>query len=236
MGDGFGELLSLAPLVRATAALGRSSAHQRTVEEMHLLGDTYQMQGLVLLAEAASAAQLGESDRAVRASDLAGSQPQTRVGFTSEVWVARALGLLQLGRPDDARASLDHAASTPDGVSSPYLSAVRVLVEVGLGRYEEALERSVALSADLQASYLDHVYAGVGAALAHVRLGSPRAAIHALDRADAIAVRTGDVVAKAVVALARSVIDTEWEAGQALDLDVPLHGWRRLFDTVAHAS
>ena len=32
-------------------------------------------------------------------------------------------------------ASLDHAASTPDGVSSPYLSAVRVLVEVGLGRW-----------------------------------------------------------------------------------------------------
>lgn len=231
MGDGFGELLALAPLTRATAALGRASAHQRTVEEMHLLGDVYQMQGLVLLTEAASAAQLGESDRAVRAAELGVNGTHARIGFTSEAWVAKALGLVQMGRAEDALASLELAERAVDGLTSPYLTSVRVLVDVTLGDFESALARSIAVASDHGASYLDHVYAGVGAALAQARLGSPRAAANALDRAEAIALRTGDVVAKAVIALARSILDPEWEAGQSLDLDVPLHGWRRLFES-----
>ena len=117
-----------------------------------------------------------------------------------------------------------------------YLTSVRVLVDVSLGEFDAALARSAAVSADYGASYLDHVYAGVGAALAHARTGSPRAAVNALDRADAIAVRTGDVVAKAVIALARSIVDPEREAGQGLELDVPLHGWRRLFESTMTQS
>ncbi|CAB4797981.1 MAG: AAA family ATPase [Actinobacteria bacterium] len=236
MGDGFGELLALAPLTRATAALGRASAHQRTVEEMHLLGDVYQMQGLVLLTEAASAAQLGESERAVRAAELAVDTDRARIGFTSEAWVARALGLVQLGRPEDALRCLEQAETAVAGVAYAYLTSVRVLVDVSLGEFDAALARSAAVSADYGASYLDHVYAGVGAALAHARTGSPRAAVNALDRADAIAVRTGDVVAKAVIALARSIVDPEREAGQGLELDVPLHGWRRLFESTMTQS
>jgi len=231
MGDGFGELLALAPLTRATAALGRASAHQRTVEEMHLLGDVYQMQALVLLTEAATAAQLGEPDRAIRAAEAAVDGDRARIGFTSEAWVARALGLVQLGRADDALQSLERAEHAVDGINHPYLTSVRVLVDVALGDFDSALARGVAVSADHAASYLDHVYAGVGSALAQAQLGSPRAAANALDRADAIALRTGDVVAKAVIALARSILDPEWEAGQSLDLDVPLHGWRRLFES-----
>jgi len=232
MGDGFGELLSMAPITRASAALGRASAHQRAVEEMHLLGDAYQMHGLVLLTESASAAQLGEADRAVRAADLAIDDVRSRVGFSSEAFVAKALGLVQLGRAEDALSCLAAAASNAGGALSPYHRAVHVLVDVSLGRYDDALALAVELSGDTDASYLDHVYAGVGAALAHAGVGGPRAALHALDRADAITIRTGDVVARAVITLARSFIDTEWEAGQSLDLDVPMLGWRRLFGTV----
>ncbi|CAB4710596.1 unannotated protein [freshwater metagenome] len=48
--------------------------------------------------------------------------------------------------------------------------------------------------------------------------------------------RTGDVVAKAVIALARSIVDPEREAGQGLELDVPLHGWRRVFESTMTQS
>lgn len=227
MGDGFCELLALAPLTRAIAALGRGSAFQRSVEEMHMLGVSYQRQGLVLLTEAACAAELGESERAVKAADLAIGNDRNRAGFSTEAWVARALGLVQLGHADEARQCLERAQIASGGLTTAYVRSVGVLVDVALGRYETALEQAVEVSGDTTASYLDHVYAGVGAALAQVRLGSPRAAINALDRADALAIRTEDVVAKAVIALARTLIDDEWESGQRLDLDMPLHGWKR---------
>ncbi len=236
MGDGFGELQSLAPLARAAAALGRTSVHTRLIEDMHLLGGTYGMEGLVLFTEAMSAAHLGESTRAVRAAELAIERAQERYGLSGEAWATQALGLVQLGHPDDAQRCLDRAWDRQGVGPSPFFHAVQVLVHAAQGQIDAAVSLAAELSQDLSATYLDHVYAGLGAALAHAQSGSPRAVANALDRAHAVALRTGDVVAKAIIETARMSLHDGAQPENLPDVDVALHGWRRLFDAAAHGS
>lgn len=236
MGDGFGELQALAPLARAAASLGRAALNTRLIEDMHLLGETYGLQGLVLFTEAMSAALLGEGARAVRAGDLAIELAQERYGLSGEAWAVRALGLVQLGHADEAKEALDRALERRGLGPSPFFHAVRVIVAAARGEVDEALDGAAAVTQHPGATYLDHVYAGLGSALAHTLAGSPRAVVNSLDRAHAVLLRTGDVVARAIVDLARAVFCEGVEPAEVPDVDVALHGWRRLFSLAANSS
>ncbi len=230
LSDGFGELQALAPLARANVALGRGPAATRTMEEMEVLAGSHQLGSFLYITEAGTAAHVGEAERAIHNAELALDDAKERGGFLHEAFIAKALGLVQAGEAGDAWIAIDQAASL--GFMGPYLTSVKALVEVAVGSFEVALGDAAFTADQPGASYLDLVYAQVAAAFAHARLGSPRAAAASLDAAAVVAGNTGDVVAKALVALARSFIDGEQRGGDGPELDVPLHGWRRLFGDI----
>ena len=230
-GDGFGQLQALAPMARALAALGKSMAFSRAVEEMQSLADTHGMAGFVALIEATGAAALGEAERAARQAAVALASPGPRAGTHGEAMVTQALALAQIGSTDQAWASLREAVGAAG--QWPSVLAVKALVEAARGDDVAAIDDARAALAQERATYLDRVYAGLALSLALSRSGQGTLAAQALDEAGAVAGSTGDTVAKALVSLARATLAGDVEAVSAVQTDAALSGWRHLLTSIA---
>ena len=110
--------------------------------------------------------------------------------------VVRMIGLMQLGRVDDAMvafAELDDAAMV-----HPFTNAAAALLYATTCQPTEALHHAQQVALAAGATYLDEVFAYVGAASAHSQLDDKPQATLAIEAAVVRALDVGDVVAIAL--------------------------------------
>jgi hypothetical protein len=244
LSDRFGETQVLGPLTRALVAVGRIADANRVVEECRTLATPFGLQGFSSTIAAGVAVHLGDGDRAAREARSAAEEldDSREAGYDAQVTLA--LALLQQG---DVGAASEVLGELPDEeLGRPYGSAVAALVHTADGRLDEALA-AAAIVADAEgASYLDRVLALVGAGLAQVRVPDGDRTVDHLDRAAAIALAAGDLVAQAIVAAAvaeaaclRGDPDASAWRAEALaafaGLGVDPTGWLRTMRVVAGA-
>jgi hypothetical protein len=115
--------------------------------------------------------------------------------------VALGVGLLQNGQADDGLAAIESAFVLRPG--HPFAACARALALAAVGRPHEALVTADEVLAATGATYLDRVIAGVAAGLAAARLHERDEAMQRLDAAGLVAGASDDVVARAMVSLAR---------------------------------
>lgn len=196
--DRYGLAQSMAPLLRAQTALGRTSSALRTEEELFAIGETAQAGANPLLAIAGAAMHRG--DGALAATHATRAIAEMRAAG-SEAWeplILLSMALAQCDRLDEAIATIE---SLPDPEwDHPFAHAVGSLVVGMLPDPQRALAHATAVLDGTTAgsSYLDRVMAYIGAAAAHTRLGAPQQAATAVAAGVALATSVGDVVAIAL--------------------------------------
>jgi len=114
------------------------------------------------------------------------------------------LALCQVGRGDEALAALE-GVDNP----TPYLCSVRSLARALTADPSGSIDDADQVIADGGASYLDQVVAGTASAAAQMQLGAREAAVDSFRRAHVTASEAGDVVARELVVLTRSVVLSE---------------------------
>ena len=203
--DRYGLAQSMAPLLRAQTALGRTAAALRTEEEMFVLSETAAAGTNPLLAIAGAAMHRGDGALAANHATRAIAEMRAAGSEAWEPLILLAMALAQCDRLDEAVATLE---SLPDPEwDHPFAHAVGSLVIGMLPEPERALAHAAAVLADEPgSSYLDQVMAHVGAAAAHARLGDDAAAVAAIDAGVALATEVGDVVAVALTARAAELL------------------------------
>ena len=257
MDDRFGE-------VQGTVSLGRALVTTGAVAEgLDLLGSGVLAAGsspaasveqsMVRIGLAAALTQVGEGDRAGEV--LAALDPVGEDGAHGELGgvertVAEALVLAQRADPVGAEALLartvEVTAAEGSGPSAYALSAL-VLVRAQQGAPAEELDALVArVTSAPKATYLDRFVAGLAASVAGVaRRGAD--AVAGFDELAATLVDVDDVVAPAVLALARHEVLASLglpgapEAGAEAEerwalLGLDGHGWRTAVAQVVSAS
>jgi class 3 adenylate cyclase/tetratricopeptide (TPR) repeat protein len=225
LGDKFGVVQALSPRMRALVALGRTHEAERGIEESLALSDSFGDLSFPMMAAAGTAVHLGLGERALTISEQALDRSVAMGADGSESRITLALALCQVGRADEALATLDDVENL-----TPYLCAVRALARASTADAVGAIDDAELVWADSGASYLDRVMAGTAAAAAQMQLGDRESAIEQLDRALATAAGAGDVVARELVALTRSVVLSE---GTRHELDHLGAGWRVVAESLA---
>ena len=224
LGDRFGLIQSLAPLVRSQVALGRDAASQRTSEELLALADTGRQGPFPLMAVAGAAMHRGQPAVALSAADRALLEIGANGGRTFEPNVVKAAALLQSGRPDDALAALEDV--TELGTGHPFFHAVSALVHAAVGDAPHSLEHAGLVAEADGKSYLDEVFAHAAIAAAEHHLGHTTQAELAAHAAVSTAMSVGDVVATALASAVYRGITGEAHAvddGRSLP-----DGWARV--------
>jgi class 3 adenylate cyclase/tetratricopeptide (TPR) repeat protein len=223
IGDGFGESQAIAVLVRSSVALARPGTFDRLPEQLQSIGDKFGLAEFTSAAVAGAAVHAGEPERALAA--LARVDGPRRRPPTLDGEVNAALARLMLGEADAARAALE-AAQAAAPMTSPFAEAALALVAAAEGAGAEAVERAGRVVTDPASTYLDRAYAWIAAAFGHARTGDVEAAASAVDRAQEVVQRTGDVTARAIVAVTRARIGGG--DATAVPADAPIPGWRLL--------
>jgi hypothetical protein len=113
-----------------------------------------------------------------------------------EPCVVRLIGLLQLGRLDEARVAL--AELGPQALTHPFTNGAAALLFATLHLPAEALQHADTLAHAAGATYLDEVFAYVGAASAHSQLNDKSQATLSIEAAVVRALDVGDVIAIAL--------------------------------------
>ena len=194
--DKFGLMQATAPLLRAQIALGQSGAAQRSTEELLTLADVSVQGPFPLMAVAGAAMHRGDGAAAVTIAERALSVTNEMNGAAFEPHVARLVGLMQLGRIDDARIAF--AELPPLALVHPFANAAATLLYATLGLPKQALEHSDDVSHAAGATYLDEVFAYIGTASAHAQLGDKAQTTLAIEAAVVRALDVGDVIAIAL--------------------------------------
>ncbi|MEY2581205.1 MAG: hypothetical protein QOE09_1054 [Ilumatobacteraceae bacterium] len=197
LNDKFGLMQATAPLLRAQIALGQAGAAQRTTEELMTLAETSVQGPFPLMAVAGAAMHRGDGATAVAIAERAlGVTDEMMNGAAFEPHVARLVGLLQLGRVDDAMVAF--AKLEPMALAHPFTNAAAAMLYATLGLPVEALEHAGEVAHAAGATYLDEVFAYVGAASAHAQLNDKSQATLSIEAAVVRALDVGDVVAIAL--------------------------------------
>ena len=201
IGDKFGVVQALAPRMRALVALGRTHEAERGIEESLAMSESFGNLSFPMMAAAGTAVHLGLGDRALSISELALDRSLAMGADGSESRITLALALCQVGRADEALVALDAVENV-----TPYLLSVRALARAITGDPSGSLSDADLVDSDAGASYLDRVVAGTSAGAAEMQLGRRDEAIARFDDAFSTARAAGDVVARELVGLARSVV------------------------------
>ena len=227
LGDRYGLVQALAPMMRALVALGRGDEALQAMEEAVAVSEGFGNLAMPSMAAAGTAAHLGLGERGVHLSEVA-VERITRMGANgSESRITLALLLCQAGRAEDATIALldvtDH---------TPYFHAVEALALALLDDAEGAVRSADAVEAEPGASYLDRVIAEVAAGAALARNGDQTAAAVRLGRAQETADDVGDVVAHNLVTNVAS--ETVGPAIHPSEVDLA-PGWRSVVESLAGA-
>ena len=136
--DRFGLGQALAPLVRSQIALGRTTAAQRTVEELISLS-TGSRQGVFPIGAAAGAAMhRGNGAVAVQLAERALTELEHTGGMVFEPTVMLCIACLQVGDIERAETAI---ADLPDfGRDQPFAAAAAALLATLAHRPEQAIE------------------------------------------------------------------------------------------------
>ena len=196
LNDKFGLIQATAPLLRAQVALGQAGAAQRSSEELLTFADMSVQGPFPLMAVAGAAMHRGDGATAVAIADRAIAAAGDVYGSAFEPHVVRLIGLLQLGRVDEA--AVEFAELQPQAMLHPFTNGAASLLYATLASPDEALEHADKVADAAGATYLDEVFAYVGAASAHAQLEDRQQTILAIEAAVVRALDVGDVVAIAL--------------------------------------
>jgi hypothetical protein len=197
LNDKFGLMQATAPLLRAQIALGQTGAAQRISEELLTLSEMSIQGPFPLMAVAGAAMHRGDGAMAVSIAERALCETDELMNASAfEPRVVRLVGLMQLGRVDDAMvafAELDASA-----LAHPFTNAAAALLYATLCQPADALHHAQQVALAAGATYLDEVFAYVGAASAHSQLDDKTQATLAIEAAVVRALDVGDVIAIAL--------------------------------------
>ncbi|HUV19712.1 MAG TPA: adenylate/guanylate cyclase domain-containing protein [Ilumatobacteraceae bacterium] len=225
IGDKFGVVQALAPRMRALVALGRTHEAERGIEESLAMSESFGNLSFPMMAAAGTAVHLGLGDRALSISELALDRSLAMGADGSESRITLALALCQVGRADEALAVLEVVESV-----TPYMLSVRALARAITGDPSGSIDDADQVAADAGASYLDRVIAGTSAGAAAMQLGRRDDSVARFDDASSTARGAGDVVARELVGLTRSVVLHEPSHREAGHLG---SGWRSVAASLA---
>jgi tetratricopeptide (TPR) repeat protein len=201
LGDKFGVVQALAPRMRALVALGRTHEAERGIEESLAMSESFGNLSFPMMAAAGTAVHLGLGERALSISEQALDRSLAMGADGSESRITLALALAQVGRADEALVVLDVVQHV-----TPYLLSVRALANALTGDPSASTSDADLVADDPGSSYLDRVIAGVSAGAAAMQLGRREEAVERFDRAAETARTAGDVIARELVGLTRSVV------------------------------
>lgn len=227
LGDKFGAVQALSPRMRALVALGRTHEAERGIEESLAMSDSFGHLSFPMMAAAGTAVHLGLGDRGLAISEQALERSEAMGADGSESRVTLALALCQVGRADEAMAVLDEVVNP-----TPYHWSVRALARAITSDAAGAIADADRVESDGGSSYLDRVIAGTAAAAARMQLGQRDAAVADFDRAHATASEAGDVVARELVGLTRSVVSHDEDRQELVHLG---DGWKAVAASLAAA-
>jgi tetratricopeptide (TPR) repeat protein len=225
IGDKFGLVQALAPRMRALVALGRTHEAERGIEESLAMSESFGDLSFPMMAAAGTAVHLGLGDRALSIAEQALDRSLAMGADGTESRITLALALCQVGRADEALAVLDVV-----DYATPYMLSVRALARAITGDPSGSIDDADLVAADAGASYLDRVIAGMSAGAAAMHLGQRDDAVARFDEASSTARATGDVVARELVGLTRSVVLHERSHQEAGHLG---SGWRSVAASLA---
>lgn len=225
--DRFGIIQALAPRMRALVALGRNQEAERGLEEAVSLADAFGDLAFPTMAAAGTAAHLGLGERAVALGEVAVERMLAMHADGSEARIGLALGLCQVGEPEQALTELLDVTA-----ERPYHHAVSALAHAMLGDTDDALHHANEVVNDDSSTYLDRVLADIAAGAAHAGIGERDAAGERLEIARTTANRAGDEVARA---LARSASLALLDVGDPQAVDHLGSGWHTVVDGLARA-
>jgi tetratricopeptide (TPR) repeat protein len=193
LGDKFGLVQSLAALVRAQVALGRSASVQRSVEELLSLADNSPLGPVPVLAVAGAAMHHGDAQIALNMVERGLDTMESITTGTFEAIVVRVVAYAQLGRMDEALTALE--TIDPSALQHPFAQVALALAHSLSGDPEAAIAAADMVAHTPGSTYLDRAIAAVAAAGAHSALGDRAGAQAVLREALAECLEVGDVVA-----------------------------------------
>ncbi len=225
LGDKFGVVQALAPRMRALVALGRTQEAERGIEESLAMSEAFGELSFPMMAAAGTAVHLGLGDRALAISQEALARSVAMGADGAESRITLALALCQVGRADEALAILDLVE-----VPTPYMSSVRALARAITADPTGSIDDADLVDFDVGATYLDRVVAGIAAGGAAAQIGERDQATERFDRAHSTAHTAGDVVARELVDLTRSIVLREHTHQEGGHLG---SGWRTVAASLA---
>lgn len=206
LGDGWGELQSIAPTVRALGALGRFDEARVAIDNAARVAarvDDTNFRMLAQFLRAALAAHAGMPD-ALALTDEA-MQPEAGFeGIDIERHTVHALALAQAGRAEDAVEELESTLAAPSANGAGTGAATRAalaLAYCAVGRTDDA-QATVGRAAPV--TYLDRLQLAMAAGLAAARAGQVEAADAAIDGGIDLVDTTESRLDRAVMRLARA--------------------------------
>ena len=156
--------------MRAQVALGRFAAAQRSSEELVALAETSRQGPFPLMAVAGAAMHRGNGSAAAAMAERALAEMRSTGGQAFEPVVILAVAQLQLGRPDEALATIESVQA--HGADHPFTHAVMALVHAAHRAHRGSRwSTPQAVTHAPGATYLDEVFAYVAAAGAHAAAG-----------------------------------------------------------------
>lgn len=200
LGDKFGLVQALAPLLRVQTALGKQAGSQRTSEELLVLAESSPMGAMPLLAVAGAAMHRGDAHSVISHTDRAIDETPFANASSYEIFVLRAIAFAQLGEVDEALVTIDGLRA--DDLDHPFAKAASALVHALAGEPERALSEAESVVNTPGSTYLDRAIAALAGAGAHAALGNRDEADATLRTALDDCLRIGDVVASAFLTLA----------------------------------
>ncbi len=220
---------------RALVSQGRVSEGTALLEEIYDIAreaGSSDMARLAFVVNAASAARVGDFDRAIKWAELHdGLQDDHNVLGDSEALVSLALARLQRGNVREAAQIL--RSSEQNGLGQRYAHAVQALVCATM-RQSDEVDRIASLVAG-SGTYLDQVFALWAVALDRARRTDRPGAVEALETAKGILADTDDRVTPAFHRLLIALIsgtDTEPAANKLRSFGINPDGWQKLFERV----
>jgi tetratricopeptide (TPR) repeat protein len=150
-------------------------------------------------------------------------------GGMNEPSIIAALGAAQLGQIDEALALVDEIEISNS--QHPFADSVSALVLAMAHEPQRALTHATAALEAPGATYLDLIFANIGAGSAHLQLGERERADDAFQAAAAKAAAVGDVVAIALATHAQQRVLGDGTAGNDEESDLA-DGWRRVVEAL----
>ena len=227
LNDRFGIVQALAPRMRALVALGRNQEAERNLEEALSMADAFGDLAIPMMAAAGTAAHLGLGARAVALGEVALERMLAMHASGNEARVTLALGLCQVGDPDQALATLLEVDQP-----GPYASAVTAIAAAMAGISDDAVRAADVVINDDTSTYLDRVLADIAAGSA-LLMTEPAVARDRLERARHTANDAGDAAAIALARSASQALVQDLEVGRVEHLG---DGWKRVIAGLVSAA